>query len=210
MDTLTPQQLKKNCRALFDPKTPIKELERIIDTLAHTRQMEALQALEEFEKSSRAVDVEWIDSAVDECISGLLTPSNTQEEKDYIRVEIWQRYEDELFDMEEDLEDAITHKQQLEVEKEFLENIQKNALKEPAKLAVTERLNAMEQLIAQEENDISNLRLKIAGQKFLLEQIENAIESPFYRKYGKEYIDMEMYEDDEDWMYDDEDDDLPF
>ena len=93
MDTLTPQQLKKNCRALFDPKTPIKELDRIVDTLANTRQIEAMQALEEFSKSSRADDVEWLDSAVDECISVLLTPSNEQEEKDYIRVEVWLCYE---------------------------------------------------------------------------------------------------------------------
>ena len=212
MNPTTQQQIKKLSRKLFDPNTPNDELEQIVMTLAHTRQPEALQVLEEFEHSSRAKDVEWVHSAIDECIYALLTPMNEKEEKDYNRVEIWQSYEDELIDMEEELEDALMNIQQLEVENEFLLNLRKKPLKDKQKWAVDERLSGMDEKIQQEENTILNLTLKIERQKFLIEQIEKAIESPIYRKYGKEYIGMELFEDDEDYIYDEdlEDEDLPF
>lgn len=212
MEEYTPQQLKQWTQELFDPKTPKEELEKIVMTLAHIRQLEALQALEQFQKSSRTNEVEWIDCAIDECIFGLLSPSNEREEKDYMRVELWQQYEDELVEMEGKLEAAQVRKKQLQVEREFLESIQERAPKGEPNLAVMGRLSGIDHLIALEQNLILNLELEIEGQQFLVEQIEKAIESPFYRKYGKEHIGVDIHRDSEAWMdeYEEEDDELPF
>ena len=110
MEDYTPQQLKKWIQDLFDPDTSKEELERNAMTLAHIRQPEALRALEEFQKSSRGKEVEWIDCAIDECVFGLLSPENERDEKDYVRVELWQRYEDEIIEMEVKLEAAEDRK----------------------------------------------------------------------------------------------------
>lgn len=210
MEDYTPQQLKQWIQELFDPKTPTQELERNAMTLAHIRQPEALRALEEFKNSSRGQEVEWIDCAIDECIFGLLSPENEREEKDYIRVELWQRYEDELIELEGKLEAAESRKKQLQVEKEFLESIVENAPEGQPKLAVMGTLGGIDNLIILEENNIMNLKLEIEGQEFLIEQIEKAVESPFYRKYGKDHIGVDIHRDCEEWMYDEADEELPF
>ncbi|MFQ5676526.1 MAG: hypothetical protein ACE5G1_11560 [bacterium] len=210
MEDYSPQDLKKWIRELFDPDTPKEDLERNAMTLAHIRQPEALRALEEFKKSSRGKEVGWIDCAIEECIFGLLSPENEREEKDYMRVELWQRYEDELFEMQGKLEAAETRKQQLEVEKEFLEGIVETAPEGQPKLTVLGTLSGIDNLILLEENNIMNLKLEIEGQEYLVEQIEEAIESPFYRKYGKGEIGVHMYRTSDGWEYDEDDDELPF
>ncbi len=210
MEDYTPQQLKKWIQDLFDPDTSKEELERNAMTLAHIRQPEALRALEEFRKSSRGKEVEWIGCAIDECVFGLLSPENEREEKDYVRVELWQRYENEIIEMEGKLEAAEDRKKQLEVEKEFLQNIEDHAPEGQPKLTVMGSLGGIDNLICLEENKIMNLKLEIEGQEFLLEQIEKAIESPFYRKYGKGQIGMEIHRNSEAWVEEDMDDELPF
>lgn len=210
MEDYTPKDLKKWIQGLFDPDTPKGDLERNAMTLAHIRQPEALRALEEFKKSSRGKEVGWIDCAIEECIFGLLSPENERDEKDYMRVELWQHYEDELFEMQEKLEAAETRKEQLDVEKEFLESIVETAPEGQPKLAVLGSLGGIDNLILLEENNIMNLKLEIEGQEYLVEEIEKAIESPFYRKYGKGAIGVNMHRTSEGWEYDDMDDELPF
>lgn len=204
MEDYTPQELKQWISDLLDPNTPKEELQRNVMTLAHIRQPEALRALEEFQKSSRAKEVEWIDSAIDECIFGLLSPDNERQEKDYNRAELWQRYEQELLEMQGKLQAAKVRKQQLQVEKEFLESILEQAPEGESKLAVFGRLSGIDHIIVLEENKIMNLELEIEGQKFLVEQIENAIESPFYRTYGKNHIGVDIHRNS------DREDDSPF
>lgn len=206
----TPEQLRKWIQGLFDPNTSKEDLERNAMALAHTRQPEALRALEEFRNSSRAEKVGWIDCAIDECTWGLLSPENEREEKDYMRVELWQRYEDELLDLEGKLEAARDKKKQLELEKEFLESIAEQAPKGEPQLAILGRVGGMDNLSLLEENKIMNLQLEIVGQKFLVEQIEKAIESPIYRKYGKDHIGVEIQRDSEAWMSENDDEELPF
>jgi len=94
----TPAELKSWITKLLAPNTPEEELKRIAMTLAHLDNPEALRALEEFRQSPRAEEVEWIDMAVDESSYFVLSPSNEREQKDYIRVELWQEYEEELLD----------------------------------------------------------------------------------------------------------------
>ena len=140
MEDYTPQELKKWIRDLFDPSTSKEELERNAMTLAHIRQPEALSALEEFQKSSRGKEVEWINCAIDECVFGLLSPENEREEKDYIRVELWQGYEDDLIEMECKLDAAEDRKKQLKVEKKFLQGIENHAPEGQCKFTVLEIL----------------------------------------------------------------------
>lgn len=208
MEECTPQQLKQWICELFDPNTSKEDLCRNVMTLAHIRQMEALRALEEFQKSSRVEEVEWIDCAIEECIFGLLSPENEQEKKDYTRVELWQHYEDELIELEGKLEAARTMKYQLQIEKEFLESLVDKAPKGEPQLAVNLRLSGIDHRIAMEANKIYNLQLEIEGQQFLVEQIEKAVESPLYRKYGKKHIGVDIHRDCEAWMDDGEP--LPF
>ncbi len=210
MEEYTPQQIKQWSRELFDPKTPKKKLERIVMTLAHIQQPELLNVLEEFQKSSRSDEVKWIDQAIEECIFGLLSPNTDRQEKDYIRVELWQQYEDELTEMEGKLEAAKTKKNQLLVEKEFLENIHVKTSDEKSKIAVISRLSGIGNRIKLEDKNIYNLGHQIKGQEFLIEQIEKAVESPLYRKYGKNHIGVDIRRNCEAWMHDHEDEELPF
>jgi len=196
----TPAELKLWITKLHDPETPKDELQRIAMTLAHIDHPEALQALEEFRESPRAHEVEWIECAIDECTYGVLSPSNEREEKDYIRVELWQEYEQEWLDKSGQRDAAEVHKQQLEVEKEFLEKAMAAAPNESIRLQLMGRYSGIDFLITMAENDIMNLDEEIAGLEFMLEQIEKAIESPLFRKYGKQEIGVHIHRDCEDWL----------
>jgi len=62
----TPAELKSWITKLLAPNTPEEKLKRIAMTLAHLDNPEALRALEEFRKSPRAEEVEWLDLAIEE------------------------------------------------------------------------------------------------------------------------------------------------
>jgi len=196
----TPAELKLWITKLHDPHTPEEELKRIAMTLAHLDNPEALRALEEFRQSPRAEEVEWIDHAIDESTYFVLEPKNEREEKDYLRVELWQEYEEELLDKMGQRDAAIAHKQQLEVEKEFLEAAIANAPNESIRIQLMLRQSGMDHQIIMAENDRMNLEEEIAGLEFIVDQIEKAVESPLYRKYGKREIGVHIHRDCEGWL----------
>jgi hypothetical protein len=196
----TPAELKLWITKLNDPRTPDEELKRITMTLAHLDNPEALRALEEFRKSPRAEEVEWLDLAIEESSYFVLSPSNEREQKDYIRVELWQEYEEELFDKMAQRDAAEAHKQQLEVEKEFLEAAAAKAPNESIRLQLMLRHSGIDHQIIMAENDRMNLEEEIAGLEFIVEQIEKAVESPIYRKQGKREIGVHIHRDCEEWL----------
>jgi len=196
----TPAELKSWITKLHDPRTPAEELKNLAMTLAHVDHPEALQALEEFRESPRAKEVDWIDCAIEECTYGVLSPSNEREQKDYLRVELWQEYEEELFDKMGQREAATVHKQQLAVEKEFLEKAMAAAPNESIRLQLMMRHSGIDHLIIIAENDRMNLAEEIAGLEFIVEQIERAIESPLYRQHGKREIGAHIHRDCETWL----------
>jgi hypothetical protein len=194
----TPAELKLWITKLLDPNTAKEELDRVAMTLAHIDHPEALQALEQFRDSPRAKEVEWIDCAIDECTGYVLEPKNEREEKDYLRVELWQDYEEELFDKMAQRDAAQVHKQQLEIEKQFLEAAIAEAPNEGVRLQLMARASGIDHRILIAENDRMNLDEEIAGLEFIVEQIEKAVESPIYRKYGKHEIGVHLHRDCED------------
>jgi len=196
----TPAELKSWITKLLAPNTPEEELKRIAMTLAHLDNPEALRALEEFRQSPRAEEAEWIDMAVDESSYFVLSPSNEREQKDYIRVELWQEYEEELLDKMGQRDAAEAHKQQLEVEKEFLEAAMANAPNEGVRLQIMARHSGIDYQISMAESDLMNLEEEITGLEFIVEQIEKAVESPIYRKQGKREIGVHIHRDCEDWL----------
>lgn len=200
MTDFTPAELKSWITKLNDRRTPPEELKRIVMELAHANHPEALQALEQFRESPRAKEVEWIEQAIDECNYGVLSPSNEREEKDYLRVELWQEYEEELFDKMGQRDAAIAHKQQLEVEKEFLEKAMAAAPNEGVRLQVMARHSGIDHQIIMAENDRMNLEEEIAGLEFIVAQIEKAVESPLYRRHGKREIGVHIHRDCETWL----------
>jgi hypothetical protein len=130
----------------------------------------------------------------------VLSPSHEREQKDYIRVELWQEYEEELFDKMGQRDAAEAHKQQLEVEKEFLEAAMANAPNEGVRLQIMARHSGIDHQILMAENDRLNLEEEIAGLEFIIEQIEKAVESPIYRKQGKREIGVHLHRDCETWL----------
>jgi hypothetical protein len=200
MPDYTPAELKLWITKLNDPHTPEEDLKRIAMTLAHLDNPEALRALEEFRRSPRAEKVDWIDQAIDERSYFVLSPSNEREEKDYIRVELWQEYEEELLDKTGQRDAAILHKQQLEVEKEFLVAAMANAPNQGIRLQLMMRHGGIDHQIIIAENDRMNLEEEIAGLEFIVEQIEKAVESPIYRKHGKREIGVHIHRDCEGWL----------
>jgi hypothetical protein len=200
MNDYTPAELKLWITKLHDPRTPKEQLERIAMTLAHLDNPEALLALEEFRQSPRAEEVEWIDLAIGESTYFVLEPKNESEEKDYLRVELWQEYEEELLDKTGQRDAAEAHKKQLEVEKEFLEAAVAKAPNESIRLHLMARLGGMDRQIIMAENDRMNLEEEIAGLEFIVAEIENAVESPIYRKHGKREIGVHIHRDCETWL----------
>lgn len=196
----TPAELKSWITKLHDPETPTEELKRIAMTLAHIDDPEALQALERFRESPRVHEVEWIECAVEEATFFLLSPDNEGEEKDYIRVELWQEYEDELFDKMSQRDAAQAHKEQLEVEKEFLEQAMAVAPDENVRRQLEARYYRIDPLIRQAEEDYKRFEDEIAGLEFIVEQIEKAVESPHYRTHGKRNIGVHYHRDCEHWL----------
>ncbi|HEX9653320.1 MAG TPA: hypothetical protein VGA99_06385 [bacterium] len=199
-DDYTPAELKLWITKLHDRQTPTDELQKIAMTLAHIDHPEALQALEAFRESQRAQEIEWIDCAIDECTSYVLQPKNEREEKDYIRLELWQEYEEELLDKMAQRDAAEVHKQHLEVEKELLVGAIGDAPDGNIRLQLMARQSGIAHLITIAENDRVNLEAEIAGLEYLLAQIERAIESPIYRKYGKSEIGVHLHRDCEHWL----------
>lgn len=200
MTNFTPAELKSWITKLNDPRTTQEELKRIVMELAHANHPEALQALEQFRESPRAQEVEWVKQAIDECTYGVLSPSNAREEKDYLRVELWQEYEEEMLDKMGQRDAAIAHKQQLEVEKEFLEKAMAVAPNESVRLQIMARHSGIDTLILLAENDRMNLEEEIAGLEFIVAQIEKAVESPLYRTHGKRAIGVHIHRDCETWL----------
>jgi hypothetical protein len=200
MPDYTPAELKLWITKLHDPNTPEEELKRIVMTLAHIDNPEALQALEEFRQSPRAEEVKWIEQAIDESTYFVLSPSNEREQKDYIRVELWQEYEEELLDKMGQRDAAEAHKKQLEVEKEFLEAVVAKAPNESIRVQLMARLSGMDHQIIMAENDRLNLEEEIAGLEFIVTEIEKAVESPIYRKQGKREIGVHIHRDCETWL----------
>lgn len=200
MTDFTPAELKSWITKLNDPRTSQEELKRIVMELAHINHPEALQALEQFRESPRAQEVEWIEQAINECTYGVLSPSNEREEKDYLRVELWQEYEEELYNKIAQRDAAVVHKQQLEVEKEFLEKAMAAAPNESVRLQIMARHSGIDHLVAMAENDRMNLEEEIAGLEFIVAQIEEAVESPLYRKHGKREIGVHIHRDCETWL----------
>lgn len=196
----TPSDLKSWITRLHDPRTTQEDLKRIVMELAHANHPEALQALEQFRESPRAQEVEWVEQAIAECTYGVLSPSNEREEKDYLRVELWQEYEEELFDKMAQREAAVVHKQQLEVEKEFLAKAMAAAPNEDIRLQVMARHSGIDHQIIMAENEVMNLEEEIAGLEFIVAQIEKAVESPLYRTQGKRAIGVHIHRDCETWL----------
>ncbi|MCK5147783.1 hypothetical protein KAR48_13580 [bacterium] len=68
--------------------TSKKELEEICMTLAHLPTKEASEILDEFKKTERGGDVEWLDCAIEENKFLLLSPENEQERRDFIAIKL--------------------------------------------------------------------------------------------------------------------------
>lgn len=200
MSDFTPAELKSWITKLHDPRTTQEELKRIVMELAHANHPEALQALEQFRESPRANEVEWIEHAIDESTYFVLDPKNEREEKDYMRVELWQEYEEELYDKMAQRDAAEVHKQQLKVEKEFLEKAMAAAPNASIRVQIMARHSGIDFQIAMAENDRMNLEEEIAGLEFIVAQIEKAVESPLYRTHGKREIGVHFHRDCEAWL----------
>lgn len=64
---LTEKEIKIYGEKLFDKKTPVKEKEKILITLAHQKNKKALEILERYDKKSDPALKFWAKMAVDEC-----------------------------------------------------------------------------------------------------------------------------------------------
>jgi len=73
---------------------------------------------------------------------------------------------------------AEVHKQQLEVEKGFLEKAMAAAPNESIRLQLMGRHCGIDHLIVMAENDRMNLEEEIAGLEFIVAQIEKAVVMP--------------------------------
>jgi hypothetical protein len=87
-------------RRLFAPDTPRELLEEICMTLAHLPTAEAQTLLAKFKESSRADEVNWLECAIDEGQYHYLSPSNKEEERDFLALKVMQEMEDRIISLE--------------------------------------------------------------------------------------------------------------
>ena len=167
--------LMRFAETLFSPLTDSNELERICMTLAHIPSKEAQDLLNRFKDSARAGDVDFLDLAVDEGTYLYLSPTNEQEEHEFLVIKVIQ-----------EMTDAVI---KLEMERD---QIDLKLRKMASRHAATRALVAAQELDPDElpglddaelclKNDISELAYRIENQEKVIEYLRASIQTEKYK-----------------------------
>lgn len=167
---------------LLSSDTPTEELEEICMTLAHLPTKEAQELLEKFRESDRADEVGWLQCAIDEGRFHYLSPTNEQEERDYLALKVLQEMEDQIVELE-------TQYSQYEIELNMLE-IEHEAV---AALVKEGEIDEAEEIVCQDrktilESKMEELEKTIETQEKIYDQIKQSIKSEKYKDLDPMYM----------------------
>ena len=181
---------------LFSKDTTKEELEDICMTLGHLPTKEAQDLLDKFKKSERASEVEWLECAIDEGKHWYLSPTNEQEERDYLALKILNLKDDEIVDLmlKRDEHDFSIRKMNLELE--AIEKLAKE--KSTDKEDIKYRIIALQELIKIESTNLKEAEEEIELQEKIQEKIKQSIKTERYKDIDPMYMN-EVHFDGEVW-----------
>ena len=181
---------------LFSKDTTKEELEDICMTLGHLPTKEAQDLLDKFKQSERAKEVEWLECAIDEGKHWYLSPTNDQEERDYLALKILNLKDDEIVDLmlKRDEHDFSIRKMNLELE--AIEKLAKE--KSTDKEDIKYRIIALQELIKIESTNLKEAEREIEFQEKIREKIRQSITTERYKDIDPMYMN-EVHFDGEVW-----------
>lgn len=162
-------------RKLFSENTPVEDLEEICMTLAHLPTHRAQELLERFSQTERANDVEWCDCAKEEGEFHALSPTNEQEERDFLALKVMQEIEDEVIDMETKYDDLDITLMKQRIEQDAIRELIKNGELDADEAAGFEETNL------QVAAEMESLKKRIAVREKTFAQIKRSITTERYQ-----------------------------
>jgi hypothetical protein len=167
---------------LFSQFTSVEQLEEICMTLAHLPTKRAQELLEKFSKSERASEVGWLEGAMDEGQFHYLSPTNEQEERDYLALKVMQEIEDKIIDLQVKYDEL-----KLELDKQGIEYDAILELIKQGELHEDEALGFQEYKGIQEKN-MEELAHQIAVKEKTFDQIKKSIKTERYKDVDMMYM----------------------
>lgn len=167
---------------LLSPDTSTEELEEICMTLAHLPTKEAQELLEKFRQSDRADEVGWLQCAIDEGRFHYLSPTNEQEERDYLALKVLQEMEDQIVELETEYSGYEIELNKLEIEHEAVAAlVKKGEIDENEEIVYQDRKTMI-------ESKMEELKKDIETQEKIFDQIKQSIKSEKYKDIDPMYM----------------------
>lgn len=160
---------------LFSQFTSVEQLEEICMTLAHLPTKEAQELLDKFRHSERASEVGWLECAVDEGQFLYLSPTNEQEERDFLALKVMQELEDKVIELQIEFDGL-----KLELEKSTIEHGAILALIEQGEVDANEALG-FEEIKGITEGNMERLAGEITIKEKIIKQIRKSIITERYK-----------------------------
>ncbi len=160
---------------LFSQFTSVKQLEDICMTLAHLPTKEAQELLDKFRQSERASEVGWLECAVDEGQYLYLSPTNEQENRDFLALKVMQELEDKIIELQIEYDGL-----KLEVEKLTIQQEAILELIDQGEVDTNESLG-FEEIKSINENNMEKLTDEITVKEKTIEQIRKSITTKRYK-----------------------------
>jgi hypothetical protein len=180
-DDYTDKDYAKFEKKLFAPTTSVKQLEKICMTLAHLPTSRAQELLERFSQSDRAGEVIWLESAIEEGQFHYLAPTNEQEERDFLALEVIEDIEDELCDLQGKYDELqVTLDKRLIEHNAILELIRQGELNKDEAVGFEDAQRSM-------KSEMEGIANRLAVKEKTLAQIKQSITTERYKDINRAY-----------------------
>jgi len=166
---------------LFAEDTPVEILKDIVMTLAHLPTKQAQDLLGQFKKNDRAVEVEWLEMAINEGKTLYMWPENDQEEKDMMAVKLYNKISAQIIELMGEADVNEFKRKQYEIELVALEKLQNEKLSKNENEDIKYRVIAIKDLIKMEENHLDKIKKEITVQDKIIKKIKEGITTERYK-----------------------------
>ncbi|MCK4312402.1 MAG: hypothetical protein KAW88_06680 [Candidatus Cloacimonetes bacterium] len=173
---------------LFSKEASTEELRDICMTLAHLPTKEAQELLDEFKESERANEVEWLECAIDEGKHWYLSPTNEQEERDYLALKILNLKDDEIVELMGKQNEHNFQIRKMNIELEALEELKKDNNQDKKNEDIKYRIVALQEIIKIETAKLKEVDAEIELQEKIQEKIKQSITTERYKNVDPMYM----------------------
>ncbi len=173
---------------LFSQETTREELEEICMTLGHLPTKEAQDLLDKFSKSKRANEVEWLECAVEEGKHWYLSPTNEQEERDYLALKMLQMKDDEIVELMGKRDEHDFQIRTMTIELKAFEKLAKEKNNQNEDDDLKCRISALQDLIKMETASLEEVDKEIELQEKIQKKIKQSITTERYKDVDPMYM----------------------